>query len=191
MRHNNIRDFEANLLKKVCNDVEVEPPLQPINGETFTSQVARGDESRLDIRARGFFRHAQSNYFDIRVTNTNAPSQIDKSIATIFKSHEKEKKRKYNERVMNVEHGTFTPLVFSINGGEGPECTTFHKLLADKLSLKTGDRYEKVLTWIRCKISFLIIRSALLCLRGSGSIFSDKQVDVVDYFTIACDELKL
>ena len=118
MRHDNLRDFEANLLKTVCNDVEIEPPLQPINGETFATQVAKGDEARLDIRARGFFRHAQSNYFDIRVTNTNSPSQINKPIEKIFKCHEQEKKRKYNERVMNVEHGTFTPLVFSINGGE-------------------------------------------------------------------------
>ena len=30
MRHNDIRDFEANLLKRVCNDVEIEPPLQPL-----------------------------------------------------------------------------------------------------------------------------------------------------------------
>ena len=27
IRHNNIRDFEANLLKKVCSDVETEPQL--------------------------------------------------------------------------------------------------------------------------------------------------------------------
>ena len=25
MRHNDIRDFEANLLAKVCNEVEIEP----------------------------------------------------------------------------------------------------------------------------------------------------------------------
>ena len=30
MRHNNVRDFEANLLKVIHNDVEVEPELQPI-----------------------------------------------------------------------------------------------------------------------------------------------------------------
>ena len=29
MRHDTLRDFEANLLKHVCNDVEVEPRLQP------------------------------------------------------------------------------------------------------------------------------------------------------------------
>ena len=33
MRHNKIRDFEANLLHKVYNDVETEPSLQPLNGE--------------------------------------------------------------------------------------------------------------------------------------------------------------
>ena len=30
MRHNNIRDFEAKLLKEVCRDVKVEPELLPI-----------------------------------------------------------------------------------------------------------------------------------------------------------------
>ena len=29
--HNNIRDFEANLLRKVHNQVETEPPLQAVN----------------------------------------------------------------------------------------------------------------------------------------------------------------
>ena len=31
MRHNNIRNFEVNLLHKVYNDVETEPSLQPLN----------------------------------------------------------------------------------------------------------------------------------------------------------------
>ena len=33
MRHNNIRDFEANLLRKLHNDVETEPDLKPITTE--------------------------------------------------------------------------------------------------------------------------------------------------------------
>ena len=71
IRHNNIRDFEANLLKQVCNDVEIEPPLQPIAGEIFTRKIKEGDETRLEVLARGFWRNAQSAYFDVRVTNTN------------------------------------------------------------------------------------------------------------------------
>ena len=33
MRHNDIRDVEANLLKKVCNNIEIEQPLQPLSNE--------------------------------------------------------------------------------------------------------------------------------------------------------------
>ena len=33
IRHNNIPDFEANLLRKIHNDVETEPPLQAVNDE--------------------------------------------------------------------------------------------------------------------------------------------------------------
>ena len=33
MRHNNVRDFEANLLKTMHNDVEIEPALQEITNE--------------------------------------------------------------------------------------------------------------------------------------------------------------
>ena len=107
MRHDNIRDFQANLLKKVCNDVEVEPMLQTITGEVVTG--SQGDQARLDVRARGFWRPGQSNYFDVRVTNTNAKSQQQMPLEKIYHKHEEEKKRQYNSRVQNIEHGTFTP----------------------------------------------------------------------------------
>ena len=41
----------------------------------------------------------------------------------------------------------------------GPECATFHKNIAEKIAYKTGDNYAKVQTFIRCKLSFIIIRS--------------------------------
>ena len=37
---------------------------------------------------------------------------------------------------MNAEHGTFTPLVFSVTGGEGTESSTFHRHLASKIAPK-------------------------------------------------------
>jgi len=39
IRHNNIRDFEANLLRQVCNDVECKSPLQPLDGEQITGLI--------------------------------------------------------------------------------------------------------------------------------------------------------
>ena len=41
---------------------------------------------------------------------------------------------------MNVEHGIFTPLVFSMNGGMTKECLKFYKFLAKKIANKSGCR---------------------------------------------------
>ena len=44
----------------------------------------------------------------------------------------KKRKRKYNHRVMTVEQGTFTPLVFTVFGTAAPECPAFLKHLCVK-----------------------------------------------------------
>ena len=166
-RHDNIRDFEASLLSQVCNDVEKEPPLQQLNNEQLPRSANTAADARLDIRARGFWRRGQNAFFDVRVTNADCSSQTNTSIKSILKKHESEKKRSYNQRVMQVEQGTFTPLVFTTTGCMGPESIIFHKALAEKLSDKTGEKYNDAISFIRCKLSFMAIKSALLCLRGS------------------------
>ena len=150
MRHNNVRDFEANLLKTVVNDVEIEPPLQKLENEEINGLT--GDDAKPDIRARGVWRKGQNAFFDIRLTNVNANSQKHLPVNAILKKHEQEKKRSYNNRIMNVEHGTFTPLVFSLTGGEGPETSMFHKHISQQIAIKTEEKYEKVRLLIRCKI---------------------------------------
>ena len=56
IRHNNIRDLTVNILHEVCNDVEVESRLLPLTrGNLQYRSPIRGDEARLDIRARGFW----------------------------------------------------------------------------------------------------------------------------------------
>ena len=181
IRHNNVRDFEANLLKTVCNDIEIEPKLQPIEN----------DKARLDIRACGFWCPGQSAYFDVRITNVNSNSQANSPVETIYKNNENEKKRKYNDRVIICEHPlvTSTPLVFSINGGMSHEGSAFHKHLAEKIANKTGQKYERIMSWIRCKLSFVIMRSALLCLRGSRSV--KIKVESAEDFSFACDKARL
>ena len=74
---------------------------------------------------------------------------------------------------MNVEHGTFTPLVFSLTGGEGPNVSMFHKHIAPKIFAKTKENYDRVLSLIRCKLSFYILRSVLMCVGGSRSVSND------------------
>ena len=51
MRHNNVKDFEANLPKTIQSDAEIESALQKIYNERIDKRT--GDEARPDIRARG------------------------------------------------------------------------------------------------------------------------------------------
>ena len=48
---------------------------------------------------------------------------------------EHEKKRAYNEGILQIDHGTFTPLVFSIKGSMGRKYQKFYLRLA-QMNLK-------------------------------------------------------
>ena len=60
-----------------------------------------------------------------------------------------------------------TPLVFTNTGGIADECVKYHSRLAELSSNKKGESYSSTISWIKAKVSFTIIRSAILCLRGS------------------------
>ena len=86
---------------------------------------------RLDVCARGFWQAGQMAFFDVRVFNPNARRYAKQELSKTYQLNEKEKKRLYNERIMQVEHGTFTPLVMSATGGMGRESSKFHSRLSD------------------------------------------------------------
>jgi len=56
----------------------------------------------------------------------------------IYKKQENEKKRQYAETVMDIEQGTFTPLVFTTTGGMANECVKYHSRLAELIASKKG-----------------------------------------------------
>ena len=79
------------------------------------------------------------------------------------------KKREYGQRVRDVEHGVFTPIVFTTTGGMGREAATFYKRLADMIAGKQQKPYSTVMGWLRCRLSFATLRSAIMYVRGSRS----------------------
>ena len=168
IRHNDIRDFTAELLSETCNDVAVEPLLTPLTGESFKFKTAiKDDHARLDVSARGVWMKGSKAYFDIRVFNPLAKSYTNQTLKAAHKANESQKKREYGERVLNVEHGTFTPLVFSCLGGMSVECSQFFNRVADKISEKRDISISKGRAWVRTKLSFCLLRSTHLCIRGS------------------------
>ena len=59
-RHKELRELEAEMLRMVCNDVEVEPVLQELIGETLNHADNKAPDARLDIHALGFWTRQRS-----------------------------------------------------------------------------------------------------------------------------------
>ena len=72
----------------------------------------------------------------------------------------------YNARILQIEKGSFTPLIFSCTGGVGQEAAKFIKELADKLSTKRNENYSQTVAFIRRKLRFDLLRTCVISLRG-------------------------
>ena len=170
LRHNEVRDITASLISEVCSSVCTEPTLNPVSGQNLPSSTICSEGARLDVAADGFWGSRNERaFFDVRVFNPLAPSNSALSISGMYKKHEREKKREYGARIREVEHGCFTPLVLSSTGGLGREATIAYKRIASLLSTKWDRPYPSVLSWIRCSLSFSLLRSSIRCIRGHRS----------------------
>ena len=170
IRHNEIRDLTSDLLSTVCRDVEVEPTLQPITGETFIRKSAiQDDGARLDVSARGFWTRGRKTFVDVKVFNPISKTSMNKQLKAVYKANEAMKKRCYNERILQLEHGTFTPLVFFVLGGVGFEGNRFLKRLNELIADKMNEHISVVTNFTRTRYCFALLRSTLLCIRGSRS----------------------
>ena len=126
----------------------------------------RPDGERPDISARGMWSPAEKTFFDIQVTHPNAESYLDKPLSAIYREKEAQKKRKYNDRIINVERATFSPLVFSTTGGMAPECQRLNKHLAEKIAQKRGEQYGHVMNHVRTRLRFALLKATLIAVRG-------------------------
>ena len=94
-------------------------------------------------------------------------------LSCIVTQHENEKKKAYNERIINVEKGSFTLIVMSTTGGMGVEADRFHKRLALLISEKRKEEYSHVVNYIRTRLRFALLKSTVTALRGVRSRRSD------------------
>ena len=92
------------------------------------------------------------------------------SLTVTYRCRENIKKRSYEQRIREVEHGSFTPLVFSASGGMAPAATITFERLASLIAEKQQQDYNKTIAWIRCLLSFSLVRSSVMCLRGARHV---------------------
>ena len=137
LRHNELRNITAQLMTEVCHNVGIEPNLQPLSGERLQQRSANCDDgARLDIVADNFWGDGRRAFFDVRVFYPLAQSYRQISVEACYRSREQEKRRNYDERVREVERGTFSPLVFSTSGGVAPAASVVYKRLASLIADK-------------------------------------------------------
>lgn len=172
IRHNEVRDILADLLTEVSHNVATEPLLLPLSGETFSAATTNtSNEARADIRVSGFWSRGEDAFFDVRVFHPDASSYRDRCLEDMLKLHEDRKTLEYGERITNVDHGSFTPLVFTTDGCSATHCLRFLKSLCSRLATHDNRPYSQLMAFVRGRLSFALLRSAIMCLRGSRSAY--------------------
>ena len=111
------------------------------------------------------------------------PTETASNLASCYRRHERLKKNSYEQRIREVEHASFTSLVFSVTGGFGNEAKTFYKRLASLLASKWDNSYSSTMAWLKCRLTFSLLRSSIRSIRGacshSGSPLRAPPVDLV------------
>ena len=187
-RHNEVRDLTAEILNEVCSQVSVEPTLTPLTGEEFRqASVIKTDNARADICARSFWIKGQTAYCDVRVFNPLANCYMNQSLSAAHKKNEAEKKRQYNQRILQVEQGSFTPLVFSCFGGFSRECNRFFSHAAEQIATKRKISKSLVVSWMKSRLNFALLRSCLLCIRGTRTSTNFNALNETDVRQVALE----
>ena len=107
-----------------------------------------------------------SMLFDFRVFSSPSSTSISQSLMSWYRTNEEIKKNKYNQRIREVEHFCFSPLIFSTSGGFRPVSTLFIKRLALLHSTKFQCSYSTTVNFFCRHFFFSILNSALRCLCG-------------------------
>ncbi|KAG0727278.1 hypothetical protein GWK47_035009 [Chionoecetes opilio] len=161
--------FDGQHAQEVCRDVTTEPTLLPLNGEhvqyrtaNTTNEAPSGRKCSWFLDQRTESVHGHQNFDPMAACYQKIP------LERAHQKNEREKKiRSYGDRIRNVDHGTFTPWFFTTSGEMGPKAKCFYSRLADVMAEKKHQTRSHVVAWMRCRLSFSLLRSALLCLRGT------------------------
>jgi hypothetical protein len=172
LRHNDVAAEWHHLCAQALTPAAVsdEPLIHSGQGSTAGAR-ARGaatilPETRGDVAVHGFWKRGATAIFDIRVTDTDAPTYRGLAPQKVLAKHEKEKKDKYVEHCL-ARRRHFTPLVFSVDGLRGAEAEAATKRLASRLAAKWKRTYSEVCGFVRSRLALTLVRTTSLCLRGA------------------------
>ena len=151
LRHNEVRDVIAELLKEVCSGVTIEPILLPLSGEDFQSASTITSLSRRMALGLG----ERQRFFSFLMYRDACSTRVLPLIETKLLLQ-------LGKRLQRSEH--FCPLVFSTQGYAGPECDSYTvlKRLGGLLSEGVNRPYSSVMSDVRWRLSFTLLGAAIM-----------------------------
>ena len=157
--HIEVRDAIGDLASLIWNHVRCEPIVREGDSETGTPALV----SYLAVRS--VWIPQTEALFEIRVTDTDTQSYSNQSPQEVLQSAENEKKKYLG--TCEERRGQFTPIWCLVDGMYANEAEVFLTRVVERLMIKWERIYCEVMGWIRTRMSFAILRSSILCLRGS------------------------
>ena len=94
MRHNKVRDLEAELMVEVCHDVKTEPELIPLENNSLGVNSATGERARPDVSGVGVWGGYERTFLDIIITHPNCPTYANMPADQLYQLMENQKKGK-------------------------------------------------------------------------------------------------
>ncbi|KAL5505424.1 hypothetical protein EMCRGX_G006855 [Ephydatia muelleri] len=140
-RHNEIRDCTGDIASQVWTHVIKEPVVREADVKNADGGL------RLDLGIRGVWQPQVEALFDVKVVDTDAPSHRTHSPEAILESGAKEKKRVYEQAVVE-RRGNFTPIVLSVDGLLHREAEHFLKRMAANPAHKWEKPYSQTCGYI-------------------------------------------
>ena len=99
-RHDGVCDLLMAFINKVCNNVKIEPCLQPLNNEWLHLRgTVTSSKARLYIKVGGFWSRGVMAFFDVRVTHVNSNKR---TAPEVFKERENGTQQK-NVKKKNIK----------------------------------------------------------------------------------------
>ena len=173
LRHNDVAAEWHHLCAQALTPSAVsDEPLIHTGRDVTAGARAEGTDSgtqpaeRGDVAVHGFWKRGATAIFDIRVTDTDAPTYRDQDPRKVLAKHERDKKEQYAASCL-ARRRHFTPLVFSVDSLRGAEAEAATKRLASRLAAKWKRTYSEVCGFVRSRLALTLVRTTSLCLRGA------------------------
>ena len=148
-RHNEIRDCIGDIASQVWTHVIKEPVVREADANNADGGL------RLDLGISWVRQPQVEARFDVKVVDTDARSHRTHSPEAILESGAKEKKRVYEQAVVE-RRGKFTPIVLSVDGLLHRETEHFLKRMAANLAHKWEKPYSQTCGYVKAQLAFAI-----------------------------------